>query len=120
MTRLLTLLACALSACAAHSAQQGPAIPPHEVAAIVVDDLQQAGLLEDPILAAEAWTAAHTRFENELEPLLRSRYPAHAVAEVEYGFGRVHARLGTGRADEPARALGERLAVMAAELQPRT
>lgn len=120
MTRLLTLLACALSACAAHSAQQGPVIPPHEIAAIVVEDLQRAAAEPDAVAASVAWTAAHTRFENELEPLLRSRYADHVVAEVEYGFGRVHARLGSGHADEPARQLGERLAVMAAELQPQT
>ena len=120
MTRLLTLLACALSACAFHSAPQGPVIPPHEIAARVVDDLQAAASNEDAVAAAELWTVAHTRFENELEPLLRTRYAGHVVAEVEYGFGRVHAKLGTGQADEPARQLGERLAIMAADLQPQT
>jgi hypothetical protein len=113
-------LACALSACAAHSSPEQPATPPHKIAAEVVQSIESAAATLNTDAAAEEWTVAHDRFEVDLEPLLRARYTDNQVAELEYAFGRVHARLGTGDADEAARQLGERLAVMVAELPPQT
>jgi len=107
-------------ACTAHSAPEQPAMPPHRVAAEVVHTIESAAATLNSEAAAEEWTVAHDRFERELEPLLRAKYTDNEVAEIEYAFGRVHARLGTGEADEAARVLGERLAVMVAELQPQT
>ena len=120
MTRLSTLFVCVLSACIAHSAPPGPVIPPHAIAASVVDELERASLAEDPDSADSAWSSAHQQFEQGLEPLLRARFAAHEVASVEYGFGRVRSALDAGNADEAVRRLGEQLAIMAAELQPQT
>ena len=88
---------------------------PHLAAQVVVDAMLAAS---DPAAedAVDTWREAHHTFERHLEPLLRSRHGDRVVAEVEYGFGLVRSKLGTGKAAESAKQLGERVAALSADL----
>lgn len=46
--------------------------------------------------AAEAWTAAHDRFQVTLEPALRERVGAEEMLAIEYTFGRVRSAIAHG------------------------
>ena len=115
MFNRLMLAAAVLCACASRSGPPEPPMDPHLAAQVVVDSMLAAS---DPASedGVEMWRAAHHTFERHLEPLLRSRYGDRTVAEVEYGFGLVRSKLGSVRAAESAKVLGERVAALSADL----
>lgn len=69
---------------------------------LALDELVERFATGDP-LAADAWAAAHARFEADLEPLLRERVDAVDVARTEYAFGRVRRAVADG--DDPREAV---------------
>lgn len=110
------MLALALfCACATQSGPLGSPVDLHVEAAEIVETVLVAS---DPASAAPevAWREAHARFERHLEGPLRARHGDRVVAEVEYRFGAVRAHIGRPGAAEVARALGERVAALCADL----
>ena len=101
---LLPLAGCSLSS--PGPLDPGPALSDVSVA---LDELVARFGAGDP-LAAEAWTAAHQRFEADLEPFLRGQTDAVEVARTEYGFGQVRRALAEGKDPRDAvEALVQRL-----------
>lgn len=68
---------------------------------LALDDLLARAHAGDPA-AAEAWSAAHARFEEAIEPALRAKLDPVEVARTEYAFGQVRRRLADGRDPEDA------------------
>ena len=113
-TRLI-LATALLCACASRPGPPETPLAPHQAAEQVVNALLEAA---DPAAedAVETWRSAHATFEEQLEPLLRDRFGDREVAQIEYEFGLLRSRLGTGQAAESARILGEHVAAMCADL----
>ncbi len=114
MQRLM-FAAALLCACASRSGPPIPQVDPHVAAAGVIDGVLAAAS-PDAEDAVALWREAHAAFEAHIEAPLRNRYGDHTAIEVEYRFGLVRSQLGTSKAKETARQLGETVASLTADL----
>lgn len=89
--RHLLLLLCV--ACAGSHAE-GEAVDPAEAAAEVLSTLGQLPSMK-PSEAQGAWLDAASRFDRVVEPALRQGCDPRRVTELEYGFARLGAAIGT-------------------------